>query len=99
MGVFDDHNGIIDDNTQGHQQGKEYDHVHGEAQAGHEHKGQERRNRNRKSHKHGVGGSHKEHQNQGDQDKANNDGIGQVVHGGPRNTALIPGNCDLEVAW
>ena len=61
MGVFNDHNGVVNHDSQGEQKGKQHDKIQAKPNGWHNQKGYKTRKWYRQTNKYGIGGSHKEH--------------------------------------
>ena len=71
--ILDHHNGIVNHNSQGKNEGEHDHHIHGKAKSRNNQVGHEHGQWNRQSNKECIGESHEEHQNDGYENKTNDD--------------------------
>ena len=81
MCVFNDNDGVIDNDPQGKNETEHHDHVHRKTHPRKDHVGNEDGKRDRHGYKKGVVDPHKEHQDQCNQDKSDHNGVVQLFQG------------------
>ncbi len=95
--ILNDHNSVIHHDTQGQQEGKQHDHIQAEVQRRHNQKSNSTGKGDGQGYEKSVGHTHEEHEDDGDQKKADDDGVDQVMKGCPGHVGLVPGDHDVQI--
>src|SRR5580700_3308964 len=103
MGVLDDHDGIVDNDPQAEEEGKENDKIQGDHTPDHKFRRREKAKSNKhtqgngQGHKEGIHYTHEEHQDDEHEDESDHNRVDEVIKGIARLSTLIAGDDYFEV--
>ena len=87
--VLDDHDGVVNQHTQGEGQGKEDNHIEGDVEGVEDNEGQKHGEGDCQADQHGVSHAHDKKENDNDQDQAADNVVFQVGDHGPDVLGMV----------